>query len=146
MSFADSTGLSICHIHSPNIILLGSSWVWVFYLFRLFTHRTYSPLPSAYLLQLFIVYLLSTEKGDFLKAFVFDWSVSATGKPRPLGSKSVSILFWGPFTGQSPGSESGSSALGRVTQSGHQRPLSQVSSVECVTHCRQLLVPLKGSH
>lgn len=27
MSFADSTGLSMCHIHSPSIIFLGSLWV-----------------------------------------------------------------------------------------------------------------------
>lgn len=39
MSFGDSTGLSICHIHSPGITLLGSLWVWFFIYFRLFTHQ-----------------------------------------------------------------------------------------------------------
>lgn len=49
-----------------------------------------SSLPSAYLLQLLIIYLLSPEKGDFLKDFVFGWSLSATGKPRPL-ARQVSV-------------------------------------------------------
>lgn len=39
MSFGDSTGLSICHIHSPDITLLGSLWLCLIYC-RLFTHQT----------------------------------------------------------------------------------------------------------
>lgn len=78
-----------------------------------------------YLLQLLIIYLLSPEKGDFLKAFVFDWSVSATGKPGPLGPQNqhpvLGTLHW-----ECPGPESGSSVLGRVTQS--QTPVPDLLS------------------
>lgn len=61
-----------------------------------------------------------TGKGRFSQSLCV-WLVwQCHRKAKTLGPQSISILFWGPFTGQFPGSEGDPSALGRVTQSEHR--------------------------
>lgn len=121
MSFGDSTGLSICHIHSPGITLLGSLWVWFFIYFRLFTHQTEHTVLLYHLHFSFLSFTFCPLKGE-----IFSEPLCLIGLSVPQESQDPwahKVLLWGPFTGQCPGSESGSSALGRVTQSTTETPV-----------------------
>lgn len=142
MAFADSTGLSMCHIHSPNIILTGLGF---FVYFRLFSHQTEHILLLCFL---HICFDFLSFTFCHLKREIFSKPLCLIGLSVPQESQipqSVSILFWGPFTGQSPGSEGGSRALGRVTQSEHNRdPAPGLLSRVCYS-LQALVVPLKDS-
>lgn len=129
--------------YSPSWILVGLGF---FIYFRLFTHQTEHILLLCFL-HIYFSFLSFTF--CHLKRETLSKPLCLIGLSVPQESqdpRSVSILFWGPFTGQSHGLESGSSAVGRVTQSEHSRdPVPGLLNGVCYS-LQALVMPLRDSH
>lgn len=143
MSFADSIGLSMCHIHFSNIILLGSLWV-CFSLFYIVhsLNTTYSFFGLCISASTSYHLPSVTWKERFSQSLCVWLVCQCHGKARTLGPTKCQHPVLGTFTG-SPLDQSASSALGRVTQS--ETPVPGLLSWVCYS-LPALVVPLKDSH